>query len=135
MAIIEPESMEDILYFTNRTIDKGKVKAWVYKIECPKCHKVKIGKPLDKKTGKPKLRAKEYSCSNCDYTESKEEHENKLKLEIKYTCPYCGHSGEAIIAYKRKTFEGIPSYVFVCDKCEKKIAITKKMKNKKSDDV
>ncbi len=29
MTIKEPESMEEIIYFTRRTIDNGKVMAWV----------------------------------------------------------------------------------------------------------
>ena len=35
----EPESMEELIYFTNRAIGKGSVKAWVYKQKCPKCGK------------------------------------------------------------------------------------------------
>lgn len=94
-----------------------------------------MGKPLDKKTGKPKIRADEYQCPSCDYIESKDEHENKLKLEVKYTCPYCNNTDEAVIDYKKKTFNGIPSYVFSCSKCAQKIAITKKMKEKKGEDA
>jgi len=45
----EPESMEDVIYFTNRTLEegKGKIKAWVYKKECPKCNIAKMGKPVE----------------------------------------------------------------------------------------
>ncbi len=126
----EPESMEELVYFTNRTVENnGKIKAWAYKLKCPECKKGIMGKPVEK--GKVKVRAKEYVCNNCGYTESKAEHEKKLIIEIKYTCPYCGNSGEATTEYKRKTWHGVPSYVFMCSKCGKSIGITKKMKSKK----
>jgi predicted RNA-binding Zn-ribbon protein involved in translation (DUF1610 family) len=126
----EPESMDEVIYFTNRTIDNdGKIKAWVYKADCPKCGKAKMGKPVEK--GKVKIRAKEYVCPECGYTEEKKEHEDKLTVEIKYTCPYCGDEGEATTEYIRKTFEGVPSHVFECVACGKKIGITKKMKKAK----
>jgi predicted RNA-binding Zn-ribbon protein involved in translation (DUF1610 family) len=130
MGIKEPESMDSILYFTNRTLDNnGRAMAWVYKADCPKCGRAKMGKPAE--DGKVKIRAKEYVCPECGHTEEKAEHEQKLTLEIKYTCPYCGFSGETTTEYKRKSFEGVPSYVFTCGKCGKKIAITKKMKKGK----
>lgn len=127
MTLKEPSSMEGVVYFTNRIFGEGYAKAWVYKIQCPKCGKTKMGKPIEK--GKVKIRAKEYKCPECGYTESKEEHEAKLKVEIKYKCPYCGNEGETTTEYKRKSFEGVPAHVFVCEKCGKKIGITKKMKN------
>ena len=127
--VTEPESMEGLVYITNRIIGNGKIKAWVYKKECPKCHKVKMGKPVEK--GKVKIRAPEYVCPECGYREDKEEHEDTLTVEIKYTCPYCGNSGEATTEYKRKSFEGVKAYVFECGKCGKKIGITKKMKKPK----
>lgn len=129
MALQEPESMEEIVYFTRRTIRDGKVMAWVYKKECPKCHKAKMGKPVEK--GQVKIRAKEYKCPECGYTEEKAEHEESLKLEAKYTCPHCGKEGEGTTPYKRKTFEGVPSYVVECQHCGQKIGITKKMKEGK----
>lgn len=125
----EPESMEDILYFTNRVIDSGKIKAWVHKAKCSKCEKGIMGKPVVK--GKVKIRANEYVCDSCGYTEEKTEHEDKLDLEVKYTCPHCSNEGETTIKYKKKTFEGVPSYIFVCEKCNKKIGISKKMKKSK----
>ena len=125
--------MNELIYFTNRTLDTdGKIRAWVYRKECPKCHKTKMGKPVEK--GKVKSRAKEYVCPSCGFTEELKQHEESLMLEIKYTCPYCGHSGEATTEYKRKMVDGIPSYVFACQKCGKKIPITKKLKEKKGDD-
>ena len=128
MALEEPESMDELLYFTNRA-DKGKIKAWVYKVDCPKCGKAKMGKPVEK--GKVKIRAEVYVCPACGYSQDKTEHEEALNLEIIYTCPYCGNSGEATTLYKRKTFNGVPSYIFECGKCKKKIGISKKMKKEK----
>lgn len=129
MMVAEPESMDDLIYFTRRTIGDGKIRAWVYKVDCPKCGKAKMGKPVEK--GKVKIRAKEYVCPECGYSEPKDEHEQRLVMEIIYTCPYCGKSGEATTIYKRRTFEGVPAYVFECRDCNKKIGITKKMKEGK----
>lgn len=127
MALKEPGSMDECFYFTRRTMgEKGKAVAWVYRRECPKCGKAKMGKPAE--GGKVKVRAKEYVCPACGYTVSKEEYEPTLTMEIKYVCPYCGNAGEATTQYSKKTFEGVPSYVFACGKCGKKIGITKKMK-------
>jgi len=101
----EPKSMEHLVYFTNRAVGNGKVKAWVYRKDCPKCHKAKMGKPIEK--GKVKTKAPEYVCPECGYKEGKKEHEDTLTVEIKYACPYCGNSGEATTEYKRKSFEGV----------------------------
>lgn len=126
----EPESMEECFYFTNRTLgETGSATAWVFKPDCPKCGKAKMGKPVEK--GKVKLRAKEYTCPACGYTVSKEEFEPTLPLNIKYTCPYCGNQGEATTEYQLKTFKGVKAYVFTCEKCNEKIGITKKMKKTK----
>lgn len=130
MALKEPSSMGECVYFTRRIIGeggKGRIMAWVYRMDCPKCGKAKMGKPNDE-SGHKKIRAKIYVCPNCAYTESKEEHEPKLTVEVKYTCPFCGNSGEATTPYQRKSFEGVKAYVFECSKCKKKIGITKKMK-------
>lgn len=125
----QPNSMDECLYFTNRTLgDEGKVKAWVYKKDCPKC-KAKMSKPVE--DGKVRIRATEYTCPECSHTEGKKEHEESLSVEIIYTCPSCGHSGETSTAYKRKSFNGVPAIVFSCDKCNEKIGITKKMKETK----
>lgn len=129
MALKEPNSTNECVYFTRRTIgdrNQGKLMAWVCRMDCPKCKKAKMGKPVE--GGKVKIRAVEYKCPSCGFTESKEEHEPKLTVEVKYTCPYCGNVGEATTPYMRKTFEGVPSYVFECGKCGKKIGISKKMK-------
>ncbi len=127
--VTEPESMDELIYFTRRAVGKGKVMAWVYKKECPKCKKAKMGKPVEK--GKVKIRAKEYICPECGFIEEKDEHEESLMLEAKYTCPHCGKDGEGTTQYKRKSFEGVKSYIVVCQHCSGKIAITKKMKEGK----
>ena len=56
MSLREPKSMDECIYFTNRTIGKGMIKAWVFRESCTKCGKELMGKPRDKKTGKPKIR-------------------------------------------------------------------------------
>lgn len=122
--------MEELIYFTQRSIGKGNVKAWAYKGMCPKCKKGKMSKPVDPKTGKVKIRAKEYVCPECNYTVEKKAYEESLECEIKYTCPECGHSGETAVPFKRKKFQGVDAIVFLCDKCKAKIPITKKMKEK-----
>ena len=122
--------MQEVIYFTQRAVGSGYVKAWVYKGDCPKCHKAKMGKPKDDKTGKVKIRAKEYLCPACKYTVEKKEYEETLQCEIKYTCPSCKLVGEIQVPYKRKKFEGVDSIIFLCDKCKTKIPITKKMNAK-----
>jgi len=126
--VTEPESMEDIIYFTNRTLEegKGKLKAWVYKKLCPKCQKAKMGKPVEK--GHVKIRAKEYVCPACNFTEEKAEHEESLTLEAKYLCPYCNKEGESTAPYTRKSFMGVKAYIVECQHCKAKIPVTKKMK-------
>lgn len=128
--VTEPESMDQLVYFTQRAVGKGDVRAWVYKGRCSKCGKGLMSKPVDSKTGKVKIRAKEYVCPECGNTEEKKAHEETLECEIKYTCPECGNKGETAVPYKRKNFQGVPSVVFQCGKCKAKIPITKKMKEK-----
>ena len=131
MTITEPESMGDLIYFTNRTLEggKGKIKAWVYKKMCPKCNKEKMGKPVE--DGKVKIRAKEYVCPSCGFTEEKVAHEESLNLEAKYLCPSCGKEGEGTAPYKRKSFMGVKAYVVECVNCKAKLPVTKKMKEVK----
>ena len=120
--------MNEIIYFTQRSIGKGVAKAWVFKGVCPKCKKGKMGKPIDPKTGKVKIRSKEYVCPECGFSMEKQAHEDTLQCEIKYTCPECGHKGEADVPFKRKSFQGAKAIIFHCGKCNAKIPITKKMK-------
>jgi len=122
----KPNSMEECIYFTNRTIGNGKVVAWVFRKDCPKCKKAKMGKPVIK--GKVATRAKEYVCPNCNYKEEKKQHEGSLIVNIEYTCPNCSFKGEKEIPFKRKKIEGVETLRFQCDKCNSNIDITKKMK-------
>lgn len=129
MALTIPESMESCLYFTNRSLDNdGHLLAWVYRKECPKCKKAKMGKPKDPKTGRPKTRAKEYVCPECGFTEEKVEHEESCTVEAKYTCPACSKEGEGSVPYKRKKYKGVLSYLIECQHCGEPIPITKKLK-------
>lgn len=117
----EPESMQECLYFSRREFapGKGKAVAWVFRKECPECHKGLMGKP--KKT------AKEYVCKECGYSEEKKAHEDAAELNIKFMCPFCNEDGEATIPYKRRTFLGKPAYVFQCGACGEKLGLYKKM--------
>jgi len=137
VTVHEPTSAEDLVYFTKRIIDRGSVKAWVYRGDCPKCKKAKMGKPRGK-NGKVKIRAKEYICPVCEYTLPKEDHEKTLSVEIMYTCPYCTHEGECAVPYvrvrvsrfdeKKKKRVSMDAVRFQCQNCGENIDITKKMK-------
>ncbi|MFH1589204.1 MAG: hypothetical protein ABIB43_01410 [archaeon] len=127
MSLKMPDSMEECLYFTRRAVGNGKAMAWVLKEDCPECHKAKMGKPLDEKTGRPKIRATEYVCPACGYTVEKTEYEHTLTCNIIYTCPDCQHAGEIQVPYIRKSFQGVKAVIFECAKCKVKIPITKKM--------
>ena len=129
MSLKKPTSMEECIYFTNRTIDSGRAMAWVFRKECPKCKGI-MGKPK-KKDGKVDKKADHYVCYSCNHTESNEEVENSLVVNVEYKCPHCGNESETTTEFKRKTFQGVPSYVFVCGKCDEKIGITKKLKEPK----
>ena len=126
----EPESTENLFYFTDRDIGNGRAFCWVEKLICPKCGKARMGKPRDK-SGKIKVRAKEYVCPNCGYSEEKSEYESKLVAKVIYKCPHCGYEGKLKLPFKRKKIKGIETFRFLCDACNKPIDITKKFKNKK----
>ena len=135
--VTEPSSMDQCVYFTNRTIGIGKIKAWVYKQKCPKCNKSLMGKPKDKK-GKVRIRAEEFVCESCNFSMPEQEYEETLHAEIKYTCPYCSNNGDATVPFIRIKVRilneetgkksGAEVLRFQCTKCNKNIDITKKMK-------
>ena len=130
MALKQPESMDELLYFTRRTIEpKGRVMAWAFKKTCPECGKALMGKPVE--NGKVKVRAKEYVCPGCGHREDKKEHEKDVALNVQYTCPSCGHQAGTTTEYKRRTFKGVPAFVVQCEGCGEKIPVTKKMKEPK----
>ena len=138
MALKFPESATECVYFTRRNIGKGKAIAWVFKENCPKCKKALMGKPKDEKTGKIKIRAKEYVCPECGYTVEKGAYEDTLTVNVQYTCPKCSAEGEIQLPFKRKKIrvfdeeeqkkKSIDAIKFQCEKCGEDILITKKMK-------
>jgi len=137
MSLRQPESMDECIYFTKRSIgEDGSVTAWVFKEKCTKCGKALMGKPVEK--GKVKIRAKEYVCPECGYTVEKGEYEDTLTASITYRCPHCQAEGEAQIPFKRKKIQlvneetgkkkAVDALRFQCEKCGKDIDVTKKMK-------
>ncbi|MAG52917.1 MAG: hypothetical protein CMH62_03075 [Nanoarchaeota archaeon] len=137
MSLEEPKSMDECVYFTIRADEKLKTKAWVLKEKCTECEKSLMGKPKDPKTGRAKIRASEYTCEECGHTIPKEEYEDTLTINIKYTCG-CGHSDEISMPFQRKRVQrlneetgkkqAIETIRFECSKCGEQIDITKKMK-------
>ncbi len=137
MALKEPASMDELIYFTRRSHPKGIVTAWARKQACPKCKKAMMGKPRGP-DGNVKIRAKEYTCPACEYTAEKVAYENTLTAEIIYACPHCGAKGEHSMPFQRKKAKifdeeeqkQITAEVlrFPCAKCKQNIDITKKMK-------
>jgi len=131
MTYKKPESTAECVYFSNRDVGEGSAMIWVFKQECPECHKAKMGKPVDAKTGKVKIRAKEYICPECGYTVEKKEYEDGLTAYCEYTCPECKSQGEAEAHFRMKTIDGVKTIRFNCNSCGANIDITKKMKKKK----
>ncbi|TAL57651.1 MAG: hypothetical protein EPN86_01650 [Nanoarchaeota archaeon] len=130
MALKKPNSMDECIYFTSRSIgDKGYAIAWVFKASCPKCKKAIMGKPKDEKTGKVQVRAKEYVCPACGNRIEKLAYEESLTCNIEYTCPECGKDGETQVPFKRKKVEGVDAVKFECGSCKARILVTKKMKD------
>lgn len=133
----QPDSVDECVYFTRRSHAKGFLIAWALRGMCKQCNKGIMGKPTDEK-GKVKIRAKEYSCKQCGFTQEKEAYEDTLTASIIYDCPHCGAHGELNIPFKRKKAkifdneEMKPKTVevlrFVCQSCKQNIDITKKMK-------
>ena len=134
----EPSSMDECVYFTRRVLGTGKAAAWVYRKECPKCKKCLMGKPKDPKTGRYKIRATEYVCYECGYTEEKKEHMESLDINITYTCPKCSFEGEKQMPFIRKKVmrtneetgkrQSVEAVKIECENCGEVILITKKLK-------
>ncbi len=128
MGIEEPESMENLMYVTNRRLGDGKIMAWTYRVDCPECDEEYLTKP-SKKTGKgPNTRAKKYTCDNCGFEMPEEDVRDAAVLQAKYTCPHCGEKGTAETDYKREKYKGTKAYIFTCEHCDEEIPLTKKMK-------
>ncbi|MEM4267948.1 MAG: hypothetical protein QXK37_03880 [Candidatus Woesearchaeota archaeon] len=128
--IVEPENMDDLVYYTNRSIGSGSAKVWVYRQPCPKCGKAKMGKPVE--NGKVLIKAKEYLCPACGYIVEKMVYEEGLYAQAKYKCPECGFEGECIVPFKRKNINGVLTLRLKCEMCEANIDVTKKMKEPKN---
>ncbi|MFC1698115.1 hypothetical protein ACFL1H_07265 [Nanoarchaeota archaeon] len=142
--IKEPESMDECAYYTIRDLKdedgniNGEITAWVLRGECPNCGKAKMGKPRDPKTGKAKIRAKEYICPECEHVIEKEAYEETLQMQGKYKCPHCDHEGEIEVPFIMKNVQrfnpekgkkvAVKSVRFQCEKCKGNIDVTKKMK-------
>jgi len=126
----QPESMDECVYFTNRSLGGGSVRVWVFRQACPKCGNALMGKPVGS-NGKVKTRAAEYVCPGCGHSVEKKAYEDSLTANAGYQCPGCGSSGEAQIPFKRRNIEGMPALRFQCGKCNANIDVTKKMKEKK----
>ena len=136
MALRQPESMDEIVYFTNRSLDggKGSIRVWVFKQTCPECGKSLMGKPRDSK-GKVKIRASEYVCPSCGNSVEKGAFEASLTASAEYTCPSCGSSGESQVPFRRRLIDGTHTLRFNCSKCSADLDVTKKLKEKKGKGV
>jgi len=86
-----------------------------------------MGKPVDPKTKKIKVRAAEYVCESCGVVEEKQAHEKKLSVMIIYECPFCKHKGETTVPFARKSWYGKKAVVFSCAGCSEKLGVTKKL--------
>lgn len=127
----QPQSMDELVYFTRRTVFDGRAIAWVFKKPCPECGEARMEKPINPKTGKKKTRAKTYECPECGYSEKSKKYEAGLEVNVHYICPHCQHEGDAVTDYDRRTYMGEKSFVFKCEECWQEIPITKKVKKPK----
>lgn len=132
MALKQPENMDELVYFTRRTINDGKIKVWVFTADCPECKKGQMRKPIDSKSGKFKIRALEYVCTACGHEMNKTDVEADLTAYAEYVCPSCKKVGEGQIPFKRKKFQGVDALIFECSHCQEKLPVTKKMKAPKA---
>ena len=127
-----PESMDELLYFTNRKLPNGtKIIAYVERKICPECGKEQMGKPINEKTGKTKTRAKVYVCPSCGYEEPKQEHEESCELQIQYTNPEGTKLKKTTSPYKRRTWRGMKAFIFHNEFLDERYGITKRLKVKK----
>jgi len=134
----EPTNTDECVYFTRRVFDEGNAVAWVLRKKCPKCKKCLMGKPKDPKTGRYKIRATEYVCYECGFSEDKKTHMESLTANIKYTCPKCATKGELQMPFVRQKVRRldkesgkkklVEALAFECKKCGEVILITKKLK-------
>lgn len=127
-----PESVDNLLYFTNRKLPDGtRLFAWVEKVDCPACGKGLMGKPI-KSDGKVKMRASTYECPECGHEEKKTVHEEARTLEVRYSNPEGKEWKSSSTPYKRKTWKGVKAFVFTNEFTGEKLGITKKMKMPKA---
>ena len=114
MALRKPESVDECIYFTQRSLDggKGSIMVWVFRQTCPKCKKAVMGKP--RVNGKVKTRASQYVCPSCGHIVEKQAYEDSLVACAEYKCPNCGNSGDAQTQYKRRNIEGVKTLRFAC---------------------
>ena len=110
MTLEEPKSMDDCLYFTNRTIGGGKTMAWVLRPLCEKCNEGRFGKPI-KKNGKPDKKAEYFECPKCKAQMTNEEAEETLK-NIQYS-HLLGQSNEVSMSQRRKFYWWIKEKTFI----------------------
>ena len=98
MTLRQPESMDECVYFTRRSLEggKGSVMMWVFRQTCPKCKKAVMSKPRGS-NGKVKTRAKEYVCPSCGNVVELQAYEDSLTANAEYKCPSCRSGGEAQI--------------------------------------
>jgi len=89
-----------------------------------------MGKPVDPKTGKVKVRSTNFVCPNCGREESKAVHEKKLVMQIRYTNQTGKEWKSATTEYKLKTWQGMKAYVFVNEFTGEKMGVTKRLKMK-----
>ena len=129
MALQQPKSMDELVYYTSRDLGKGDVRMWVFRKQCPKCG-TQMAKPKDSR-GKVRVRTKEYVCSKCGHKEENKAYEDSLLANVEYTCPQCSNRSETQVPFKRKLIEGVPTIRITCGKCGSNIDVTKKMKEKK----
>lgn len=127
-----PESMDDLLYFTNRKLPDGtRIIAWVERQTCAECGEADMGKPINEKTGKPKIRSSKYVCPECGHEEPKKQHEENCDIQIQYTNPEGTEKKTTTTKYKRRTWHGMKAFVFHNEFTDERFGITKRLKTRK----